>query len=94
MWRLLSKEEFEKLNKDGIFIFYSEKCLTCHDHILEMKSHFPEFFIVNYDLDVDYYESIGITQTPLTVVYKSNENIYQKAGMFFDLQLKELRRHL
>ena len=91
---ITTKDDFEKLNKDGIFIFHSEKCWTCHNHIQEMKKLFPELFIIHYDNDVDYYESIGITQTPLTAIYRSNENIYQKAGMLFDTQLDELRRYL
>lgn len=91
--RNINKEQFENLKKNGIFVFHSFSCWTCSHHIAEFSKMF-EFDSVEVDSDIDYYESIGITITPTTRVYKNNEVVWEMTGMLFDSQIDKMRKLL
>lgn len=90
----LSKQEFVDMQKNGVFVFHSFSCWTCSDHIENLKGSVDFFYTVEYELDVDYFESIGIDATPTTIVYKNNEKLYQKSGMLFETQINDMLRFM
>lgn len=82
------------MKKNGVFVFHSFRCFTCRDHIKNLKEHITHFYTMDYDDDVDYYESIGITITPTTVVYKDDVVVHSQIGMLFQTQINKLLGYL
>lgn len=79
---------------DDIYVFHSPGCWTCQDHLENFEKHFPDFVLVDVSFDYDYFESIGVTLTPVTRMYKNGEVVYECSGMMFDTQIEEMRKCL
>ena len=90
----LTNSEFINMKKDGVFVFHSFRCWTCKDHIKELQDKISYFYTIDYDADVDLYETYGIKMTPTTVVYKNDVKVYQQVGMLFETQINQLLEHL
>lgn len=89
--RNISKEEFETMEKNGVFVFHSSHCFTCEEHIKTMSEKVVYFYLIETGEDVDYFESIGIRLTPHTRLYKNNEVVWKDQGAFYNLQIENLR---
>lgn len=86
----LSKDEFINMKKNGVFVFHSFSCWTCSSHIDNLKERLGHFYTIEYEMDVDYFESIDVLSTPTTIVYKDNIPVYQKSGMLFESQINDM----
>jgi hypothetical protein len=89
----LTTLQFKNNKKHGVYVFHAPGCFTCETHIKSMDEHIGNYNLIEVD-DVDYCESIGITLTPCTLVFKNDKEIFRKQGAFFITQIEELRKSI
>lgn len=88
----LYKQDIDKLN--GVYVYILNDCSLCDDHLnkLEESNMVNEINLVNCLEDIDYYwKEQGLDDLPVTRVYKDGKKIFEKGGVFYDKQQKELR---
>jgi len=74
-----------------IVVCFSHKCHTCFDHIKKLQSLF-DLELIDMDENQDMYEIMNIEKTPTTILYKKENELWRKEGMFFDSQINDMRK--
>ena len=86
------KEDFNKMN--GVYVYILSDCSLCDDHLkrLEESKMFDEINLVNCLEDIDYFwQEQGLDDMPVTRCYFEGDVMYEKGGVFYDKQQKELK---
>jgi hypothetical protein len=86
------KEMYEK-GIDGIVVFIMNDCHLCIDHINRLeRSNISKFYVVNCLEDTNHYMmEMKLDDMPYTILYKNSEIKYEKGGVLFDKQQRELK---
>lgn len=90
------KEKYKK-GLDGIYIYILDDCSLCIEYLkeLEVKKTFENVYVVNCNEDVDYFmREFGLDNMPYTIVYKDGKELYERAGILFEKQIRDLKEAL
>lgn len=81
-------------NYHGIYVFYTDRCRTCSDHLSSIKNKFTTIHAINLDYFPELYDRLCVNITPTTRVYFKGDLRISIEGMLFGIQYDELRKHL
>ena len=92
--KTMSSEEFHMESKKGKFIFIVNGCFLCKEYMKELqknKINTSNWYLINCDEDEDYYINHEFLDSmPNTRIYKDNVIMWEKGGVLYKKQLKEL----
>lgn len=90
------KEYSWKKNKNGLFVFtLRNSCGLCSRAVSEISnydnldSNFPEIIEVACETEDELFE-IDLMIVPVFRLYKNDQIIWQKGGILYDKQIKEM----
>jgi len=91
----LEKNQFEKLIQEdrlNIVVFYRSECEVC-DMLFEdfKKRNINNYYKANINKDIIYYKTqLGIWTLPMTKIYLKGIVLWERGGILYDKQIKEL----
>lgn len=93
--KVLSFQEYNNLeSKNGLFLFtlrnYCGLCKKATENIQENESSFKfDTFEVACETEDEIF-SLNLMAVPFFILFKNDENIWTKAGILYDKQMKEM----
>jgi hypothetical protein len=78
----------------GTYVFIASDCPLCFEMLkrLDESNKIDQIYVVDCLEDPDYYmRELGLDNMPLTIVFKDNEEVYEKEGVLYDKQIRELK---
>ena len=91
----IEKESFKKLiqaEAKNMFVFYRTECEVCDMFMEELKTrNIINFYAVNINKDIVFYKTeLGIWSLPCTRIYMKDTVLWEKNGILYDKQIKEM----
>lgn len=89
--RQLNKKEFDMNIKHGIYLFHTPHCSVCKRQKDAFQWRISSFYLVDCSEDVEYYITThGLDDMPCVRVYNNGNVVWEKHGLFQDLQFEQL----
>lgn len=89
----LNSDDFHHMDdKNGKFVFIVNRCGLCKDLLKELRKHKTEsWYFINCSEDEDYYyRHHSLDSMPTTRIYKDGVIMWERSGVLYNKQLKEL----
>ena len=91
---IFDEQGFKDADKNGVFIFMLDSCRICLNYLEELAKeqiNVSTWTLVKCDEEYRYFlQEENIDDIPITKVYKDGKIIWEKTGVLFNKQRKDL----